>query len=193
MNGARGFTLVELLVALALAGIVAVLLTDELRLVSIGAARINNKSEQLDVRRDIEDLLRRELGAAVGAPLIVNEPPFTGQPAAMTFLSLSDDSGPGIYRVEIELQGQGSAQRLVFTRRLLEPAAGRQLTRTTLASHVRGFKAFYFGAPAPGADPRWLDHWTGVRYPPSLVRIFFDVGADASMPPMTIHVWGAPS
>ena len=32
------------------------------------------------------------------------------------------------------------------------------------------------GAPQPGAQPRWLDRWTDVRYPPTLVRIFFDAG-----------------
>lgn len=188
----RGFTLVELLVALALAGIVMVLLTDELRLASLGFDRINHKSEQLSVRRDVEDLLRRELGSAVAAPLVASELPFTGGPQSMKFLSLSDDGGPGIYRVELDLQAQGGDRRLMLTRRLVEPAAGRQIERTVLASRVRGFKAFYFGAPAPNADPRWLDRWADTRYPPSLVRIFFDAGGEANAPPMTIRVWGAP-
>ena len=187
----RGFTLVELLVALALAGIVMVLLTDELRLASLGFGQISHKSEQLAVRRDVEDLLRRELGSAVAAPLIANELPFTGTASSMKFVSLSDDSGPGLYQVELGFQAQDGG-RLVLTRRLVEPAAGRQVERTVLASPVRDFKAFYFGAPAPNSDPRWLDRWADTRYPPSLVRIFFDAGGGASTPPMTIRVWGAP-
>ncbi|HTY70379.1 MAG TPA: prepilin-type N-terminal cleavage/methylation domain-containing protein [Alphaproteobacteria bacterium] len=190
-NPSRGFTLIELLVALALAGIVMVLLTDELRLASLGFERIGHKSEQLAIRRDVEDLLRRELGSAVAAPLIGSALPFIGDVSSMKFLSLSDDSGPGIYQVELGFQAQDGG-RLMLTRRLAEPAAGRQIERTVLASHVRGFKAFYFGAPAPNAQPRWLDRWTGTRYPPSLVRIFLDAGGDAGAPPMTLRVWGAP-
>jgi len=190
-SASGGFTLVELLVALALAGIVMVLLTDELRLASLGFERISHRSERLAIRRDLEDLLREELGSAVAAPLIASESPFTGGPSSMKFLSLADDSGPGIYRVDIGLQAQNGEQSLILTRRLVEPAAGRGPVRTTLAAHVRGFKAFYFGAPAPNAEPRWLDRWADVRYPPSLVRIFFDDGSGATNPPMTIRVWGA--
>ncbi|HTP84164.1 MAG TPA: prepilin-type N-terminal cleavage/methylation domain-containing protein [Alphaproteobacteria bacterium] len=192
MRGAsQGFTLVELLVALALAGIVMVLLTDELRLASLGFERISHKSEQLAVRRDVEDLLRRELGSAVAAPLVGSAPPFTGEASSMKFLSLSDDSGPGLYQIELGFQAQDGG-RLMLTRRLAEPAAGRQVERTVLASHVRGFKAFYFGAPAPNSEAKWLERWTDVRYPPSLVRIFFDAGGETSTPPMTLRVWGAP-
>ncbi len=193
MSGSsRGFTLIELLVALALAGIVMVLLTNELRLASLGFGRVSQKSEQLAVRRDVEDLLRRDLGSALPAPVIASELPFTGGPSSMTFLSLSDDNGPGIYRIEIGLQAQNGEERLILTRRLLEPAAGRQVERAVLASHVRGFRAFYFGAPAPNAEARWLDRWTNLRYPPSLVRVFFDAGDETTAPPMTIRVWGAP-
>ena len=190
--GPGGFTLVELLVALALAGIVMVLLTDELRLASLGFDRISHKSEQLAIRRDLEDLLRRDLGSAVAAPLVASELPFTGGPESMKFLSLSDDSGPGLYRVELGLQGPEGEKRLMLTRRPVEPTAGRQIARAVLAAHVRGFKAFYFGAPAPNAEPRWLDRWADIRYPPTLVRVFFDAGGAASTPPMTIRVWGAP-
>ena len=187
----RGFTLVELLVALALAGIVMVLLTDELRLASLGFGRLAHKSEQLAVRRDVEDLLRRELGSAVAAPLVASQPPFTGDSSSMKFLSLSDDSGPGVYQVELGFRPQEGG-RLTLTRRLVEPAAGRQIERTVLASHMRGFKLFYFGGPTPNAEPRWLDRWADTRYPPSLVRIFFDAGGETRLPPMTIRVWGAP-
>ena len=190
-KASRGFTLVELLVALALAGIVMVLLTDELRLASIGFDRISHKSEQLAVRRDVEDLLRRELGSAVAAPLVASQPPFTGDSSSMRFLSLSDDSGPGLYQVEVGFRAQDGG-RLTLTRRLLEPAAGRQVERTVLASQLRGFRLFYFGGPTPTAEQHWLERWADTRYPPSLVRIFFDAGGEASLPPMTLRVWGAP-
>ena len=71
----RGFTLVELLIALALTGIVSLLLLSTTRLAALGFDRASAQAERLEAHRALEDLLRRELSATIASPLLPNAPP----------------------------------------------------------------------------------------------------------------------
>jgi general secretion pathway protein J len=184
-----GFTLIEVVVALALAGLVTVILVAGLRLTAGGVARLTERADRLDARYSVETLLRRALEAAVPGVSIGGKPGFAGAPASLDFVTLAETGGPGLYRFELALDGAG----LVLTRRLAVPFAEPELRRSVLAPHVRRFAVAYFGAPLPSDPPSWRDRWEGISFLPRLVRLTIDTGDGGTdlRFPITVRLWNA--
>jgi general secretion pathway protein J len=182
MRDQRGFTLVELLVALALTGLVALLLLEGTRMAAQGTNRAAAQADRLEAHRTLEDLLRRELSAAVASPLLPNVAPLVGGPQKLEFLSLAEDGGAGLYRIRLEIENGG----LVMSR---SPVAGGAPDRTVLAPRIASLALAYFGtAPETGAS-KWRERWEGMRALPSLVRVTFDLGDGIVHPPLVVRLW----
>lgn len=183
----HGFTLVELLLALALTGLVALLLLSATRMAALGVNRVSAQAERLEARRNLEELLRRELSAAIASPLLPNAPPLVGGPDKLEFLSLAEDSGAGLYRVSLAVDGRS----LVLNRRRNGAAGDSAPERTVLAPRLASFAIAYFGAPAETAEPHWQESWEGSRTLPKLVRITIDTGDGIVRPPLVVRLWAA--
>jgi len=182
----QGFTLIELLIALALTGIVALLVLGGTRFAAMGLDRTAAAADRIETRQSIEALLRRELSATLASPLAQSAPPFVGTPQSLAFTSIAEDSGAGLYRVDLALENGA----LVLRRHRIG-AAETQISRLVLAARPRDFSLAYFGA-APGdgdATPRWQERWEGWRYPPRLVRISLDSGDGLARPPLVVRLW----
>lgn len=188
-RGQRGFTLVELLIALALAGLVALLLLSATRLAALGADRVAATAERLKTRRALDDLLRRALASAIASPLLPNTPPLVGGPDQIEFLSLAEDSGAGLYRIRLAVERAGGGSALVLSRSRAAGAGAPE--RTTLAALIASFAIAYFGAPAAGEAPAWHERWEGTRALPTLVRIAIDLGDGIARPPLVVRLWTA--
>jgi general secretion pathway protein J len=173
-----GFTLVELLLALALTGIVSLLAVSATRFAAVGLDRVSAQSQRLETRRTLEELLRRSLAATVAEPSLPNVPALEGTSAQVTYVTLADDSGAGLYSDELALDGRA----LVLTRRII--GTGRAASRTVLAPRVVSLKLAYFGTS-------WQDYWNGTPVPPRLVRIALDLGDGLSRPPIVVRLWTA--
>lgn len=180
-----GFTLIELVVALGLAGLVSLLLLQGLRLTVSGTEQLSHRADQLDDRASVAALLRRVLETATSRP-----GGFSGMPSRLSFLTLAEDGGAGVYRVDLALAGAGSRQELVLTRHLAVPFGATQNQRSVLAHDVRGFALSYFGAAGPADQPRWHQRWVGFANLPLLVRIVLDAGAEMR-PPIVVRLWSA--
>ena len=188
---AAGFTLVELLIALALTGLVALVLVAGTRLAAMGLNRVSAQAERLQERRGLEELLRRALGAALAAPLSGAVVPLTGGPARIDFLSVAEDGGAGLWRVTLAAERRGAAETLVLTRQRVGAAGDRDRERAVLAQRLRRLDIAYFGA-APNEAPAWRDRWDGLRTLPNLVRIAIDTGDGLTRPPLVVRLWTAP-
>lgn len=188
----QGFTLVELLIALALAGVVALLMLEGIRFATLGLQRTSDRADQLETRRGIEDLLRRMLSTAFAAPLRGDAPALTGGPHAMQFLTLAEDGGAGLYRIDLGLAGAGGDRRLLLTRRRLDAPGARDAERIVLAPRLGDLRIAYFGSATPNDSPHWQESWEGLRYPPTLVRVALDLGDGPAHPPLVVRLWAAP-
>ena len=188
---AAGFTLIEVLVALALAGLVSLLLVHSIGLAAFGFDRLSRGAERLDESRGVDQVLRRALGSVAAIPGLGSGIGFSGGAARMSFLSLVSDNGPGIYWVEIGLDLAGGERRLVLTRRLAVPGAGSQVQQSVLARGVHAFRIAYFGVTALGDEPAWHDRWDGLGYLPKLVRVELDTADVPARPPIIVRVWNA--
>ncbi|MGH7091877.1 MAG: prepilin-type N-terminal cleavage/methylation domain-containing protein [Stellaceae bacterium] len=190
MNRPSGFTLVELLLALALIGIVSLLATAGTRFAALGLDRTAVASERLATRRNLDDLLRRELASALVPPLLANQVPLEGTAHEVAFLSLAEDGGAGLFRTILRVESAGGTPALVLGRRRAD-ADGR-LERVVLVPRLRHFTLAYFGATAAGGEPAWQTQWHNMPYLPSLVRIEIGTEAAPQQAPLVIRLWTAP-
>jgi general secretion pathway protein J len=186
-----GFTLVEVMVALALAGLVSLLMMHGIGLAARGLDRLSQHSERLDERRSLEMLMRRALGTAVAIPVVEGEPGFVGQPTSVTFLSVVEDGGPGLYRVKLAFDATRPVPAVTLTRRLAVTSAAPRRDESVLVHHVRRFDIGYFGVTSPIEEPGWRRDWTGIAYLPQLVRIMFDTDDGREQPPIILRLRNA--
>jgi general secretion pathway protein J len=186
-----GFTLIELLVALTLAGLVSVMLMHGIGLAALGFDRLSRGAERLDQSRGLDQVLRRSLASAAAVPGYGAGIGFSGATTRVGFLSLVNDNGPGLYQVEIGLDLSGGERRLVLTRRFAAPGIAPHFERSVLAQGVRTFQITYFGAIGLGETPAWQDHWDGLGYLPSLVRVELTTTDAPARPPLIVRVWDA--
>src|SRR5271167_1969083 len=85
-----GFTLIEVMVALALTALVSLILLHGTRLAVTGLDRHTRAAERLDTRQSLDDLLRRTLGAAASISRAAGGE-FVGKPDAIEFLAIAED------------------------------------------------------------------------------------------------------
>jgi hypothetical protein len=180
-----------LAVALTLAGLVSVILLYGVRFSVLGLDRLSRHAEEVDDRRSIEALIRRSLQSVAAIPVFEGAASFAGGPTSVKFLSLAEDGGPGLYRVELAFDGARRDRPLILSRRLADPTGSARPQQSVLARNVALFQIAYFGAVSPGAEPAWLGRWDGVAYPPKLVRIMFSGMDGRERPPIVIRLWNA--
>jgi general secretion pathway protein J len=183
-----GFTLVELLVALTLIGLVSVFLFDGIALATKGLDRLSKRADQLNERRGIEMLMRRALADTVFLPVFEDQASFVGEPRSVSFLSVVEDGGPGIYRITLAFNPDRSDRAITLSRRLAGKQSIQRSYESVLIRNVRQFELAYFGAEAAAAEAHWHPRWVGMASPPQLLRIMLDVGDDEHRPPIVLRL-----
>jgi len=186
-HGRAGFTLIEMLVALALSAFVGVILLHGVRIATFGLDRHTKAAERLDARQALDELLRRTLGAAVLIPRIAGGE-FAGKPEAVEFVAAAEDGGAGLYRVTL---GLDSARSLVLRRRLANSLGDPREAASVLAASLRSFRLAYFGVDAANATPDWHDSWQQLNVLPLMVRAIIDSDGDPPHPPLVVRLWNA--
>jgi len=187
-NSASGFTLIEMVVALALVGLVSVLMLQGIGFAAGGLDRLSHHAERLDERRSLEMLMRRALAAAEQTAVFDGEAGFVGRPTSVSFLSVIADGGPGLYRFALTYDHSRSPPAIILTRHLAGKSALPGDSASVLVRHVRGFAISYYGAPAPTDEPAWHRSWEGIAHLPRLVRIVLDDGDGAEHPPIVLRL-----
>lgn len=122
----RGFTLVELLIALVLVATMTVLLFSGLRLGSRAWEAVETVSERVSDLRVARNFIDRMLLQARDVAVVVDGvelPVFAGEPQRLELVApLSEHVGiPGLYVLRLALEDAGEHPRLVLTRWLLHP------------------------------------------------------------------------
>jgi general secretion pathway protein J len=182
-----GFTLLELLVAITLLGLLMAALFGGLRL----GARV---WERADVRLDasmrtqvVQDFVRQRLTEMLPlettppelADAAVSEPAFVGTTAAVRFASsVPENLGAGIHLMELTLAESGDvegAADLVLRWRPLEldgqTAVEVAPEQRVLIENVEALELSYFGAVDPAQPPGWWQTWDGEAALPRLIRL----------------------
>jgi general secretion pathway protein J len=181
----RGFTLLELLVAITLLGVLMAALFGALRLGArvweAGEARLD-ASARVQV---VQDFLRQQLSQTVPLAEITDDPRepgtmlFVGESDSLRFVGLLPEHlGGGASLMELALRQSepGDAESdLVLRMRPLDlmgsTPAGPEQEERVLIGGIDSLEVAYFGAGGPGEVSTWWQEWRGQRGLPSLVRM----------------------
>lgn len=178
----RGFTLLEILLALVLLAFVMLGAWGAVR----GATRVTHSADAVMARseavRTVQQFLRHYLGAAQPQPFVA-----AGGSAARLFLGdatslqyvapLPMQSGhAGLYVQVLSLQktASGAVLRLAWRPYANDASAPAAPTEHVLLTDLRGGKFQYLAAAAFGKPAAWRDDWQAVNSLPLAVRIRLD-------------------
>lgn len=182
-KGSAGFTLIELVVAMALLGMMMVLLYSGLAfaLRSWDAGEVNGR--RTADRRIGENFLRREMAELF--PMRFKDPmsvkvAFLGEAQKLKFVSSRPagvtQGGLSLVGVEVE-NGATPRERHLVMRRAMPDDEARDFgplehaERTVLIEDVDSVQFSYFGTENDFTDPKWYDTWPFAERIPRLVRL----------------------
>lgn len=173
-----GFTLLELVVAITLMGLVLVVLYSGLRLGLNGWDSGEQRAEATNRLRLAQEFLRRQLMQSLTVYAINEEQKkvvaFTGQPDRIEFVApmLTQLGQGGLYRMRIEINDN---RLWIRWRPYLptDPEAGEE-RETVLLEGVSDVEWAYFGPEQDSqleSPPRWHPNWGNTQRRPQLVRL----------------------
>lgn len=196
MNRARGFTLLEVLGALALLALLLVGVYGGIRGALHGVRAGSASIERMDAISSTQGFLRRELAQALAQPIARDD---RGQP--VFFAGGADELrfvaplpgylgtlGPQLQVLRLVDAGKGG-RRLEYQLALLPPdgSAPTALGKPqVLLDRVEKGAFAYRGRDASGAEVAWTDAWPDGRRLPQLVRIRLTLAGQHDWPDLEV-------
>lgn len=175
-----GFTLLELLVALALVGLIVAMLFGSLRF-GIRVWEAGNETIEASAElRLVQGFIRRQLGQAF--PVVRSKRSgdsyveFDGQRDSLAFVAPMPAhlGGGGLYQITLTVERSSGDYSLLMARRLFHPDVDDDVDDDepmVLIEGLRDIEFAYFGAEDNTRSPEWHSEWREMDRLPSLVRI----------------------
>lgn len=193
-SGERGFTLVELIVALTILALIAAALFTALRFSAraweAGEMRAVAASDAAAIRSFLRARLRSAQPATVSTGPRSEMVAFSGDEQSLRFAGpMPPEVGlGGLYLFTLEQPPGGPVMldwRLIRPTGPIDIADGRRRPRRLFAAGIR-VRFRYFGALEEGAEARWHFRWQAEKLP-WLIELRFDrTGAGPPMPPLRV-------
>ncbi|MCG8354387.1 MAG: prepilin-type N-terminal cleavage/methylation domain-containing protein [Kiloniellales bacterium] len=183
VQNAGGFTLLELLIAMTLLGLLMAMLFGGLRFGAGVWARGDAELEQLSRLQIVQNLIRRQIGAALppvpGGETGPSRYAMEGGPDALTLFAPAPLHAAigGIYRIALRAEDCPPGTCLVMAWHLdqgqKEPAeAPREEQQVVLLDDIEGLAFDYLAEPAAvEPTPPWQDIWDEPERLPALIRL----------------------
>jgi general secretion pathway protein J len=182
-RGDDGFTLIEMLVAVALLSIMMVLLIGAIGNARVALAfveRANVVTPVYSAQNYLRSALLQARAKQRGLDSNDREIGFLGDAQNMTFTTSFAPNGQfgGLYQVRIGLERSagGQSYELIVTQALDRPASNDERAavpklRAVLIENVEAVAFSYFGPKEDKPAPEWLDGWSQTYRLPALVSI----------------------
>jgi general secretion pathway protein J len=199
-----GFTLLELLVALALLGLISALLYGSLSLSANSWDRGEQKVEQATDMRLTEEMLRQTLSAQHPLRLhkVVDQPLyFAGGTDSLSFAAaMPGRAGGGMFYFRVAVAPAADRSRLTLARVIPDYGAialpdFRDAESSVLAEGIAEVRFGYFGRDPDSndaSDPTWRDRWDDPQILPLLIRIDVKPAKSQAWPTMIVEPRLAP-
>lgn len=201
----RGFTLLELLVALALLALMSSLLYGTLSLSANSWDRGEAKAQQASDMRLTEEFLRQALTAQHPLRLHkVQEQPlyFQGARDSLAFAGvLPGRAGGGIYYFKLAVTSAADSKSKLTLARLIPDYAATALPdfsdaeASVLAEGIAELRLSYFGRDADAnvaSTPTWRDQWDDPQSLPLIIRVDVKPAVGAPWPSLIVEPRLAP-
>jgi prepilin-type N-terminal cleavage/methylation domain-containing protein len=182
MRNQRGYSLVELLVVLALMGLIAVAMSGGIRFGTRVWERTGAQVETQEQMQGAQALLRAVLSRTAPRlfdPVLAAQETFAGSPNQMSFIATMPPAlgGSGLARFTLQASpsDDGVALQIAWT-----PERGERTERRQVL--LRGARAisFAYAKVEPGSGPQWSESWASDLGMPALVRIRADFAQSAT-------------
>jgi general secretion pathway protein J len=178
---AKGFTLIEVLIAMTLLSIMVVLLFTSLKICAQSWEQGENKMSDVNEVAVVYNFFQRHLPSAMPLWNDFSETEertfsFQGKKQSMQFVSIFPASAgkSGMQLFSIEPQQQNNEQVIKVTITPFFPVAEGeewQKEEAVLLRHVSDFSLSYFGAAEDGSGSSWQEEWLAKTSQPQLVKI----------------------
>lgn len=202
---AAGFTLIEVLIATVLLGMMMLMLTGSLRIGAdsweAGEERLNQASRMFIV----ESFLRRHIGGLMPVSAVSGngemEPAFRGTGNSLSYVAPLPDQleGGGLYRFKVYVTGQDETKALRVS---ITPYRSTPETQKTepepiddiaIVDPVREVKFGYYGPSENEADNnqtgvpkgKWVESWRDYQLP-TMIRIDIDPVGEEPWPSLVL-------
>ena len=205
MNRSRGFTLIELTVALVLLALLSAVLFGSLGLAGTSVDRGEAKADATSGMRLAYAFLRANLEEQHPLRMRkINEFPllFSGEREELRYTAALPPrvASGGVWFYRLAVLRNDARSPLVLERSLpdlnaLEAPEFREPERSVLAQDIASLKISYFGRD-PGANesntPTWRDRWEDPQRLPILIRIDIEPKQGQAWPPLIVSPREAP-
>lgn len=175
--GEAGFTLVELLVSIAILGLVSLILSRSLSFGFNAWERGTAYADHADDMMLAQDFIRRAIGEAY--PLVPDGEPtrrrvvFEGTTTALSFLAQAPRAlgGGGRSRMRLMVVPRDGSADLVLTSNLELASGASPPTSKVLLANAAAVEFAYFGKRRSDRAAAWHEQWAGELAQPHLVRV----------------------
>ena len=185
----HGFTLLELLIAVSLLGLIFAALTGGLRFGTTAWQKASIRLSQSEDMRLTYQTLRRQISTSVtllqettqGQETIS----FEGRRDRLRFVGPAPARAmaPGLYRLTLSLEPDAGSQALTLRWQTLTTGAlvtdAAKDNMEPVLRRVRSIALSYFGQIGNGLQPKWVSEWREAGRAPRLVRISIETVGDA--------------
>ena len=187
-NRASGFTLLELLVAIAILALLTTLLAGALNLGAREIAQRTGRTSQSDALAAAYRMFRHELAGArpiVPVNMTGNKIVFDGRRDGVEFIAPAPRAvgSGGMQVVLIDFIG-GKLQARWQPFDGVIPVIGREAMTAVLIDGLRQVRFRYFGTLAPSLDPAWHNSWRGQAGLPAVVQLELTFADGRVVPPL---------
>lgn len=193
-----GFTLVEMLVCLALAALIGTLLVNAVRITGTASAAMSRAAAAEEVQ-SVRDHLRHTLGSLARRRAEGARPALLGGPGALSAVIGPDRSVERPAELVVALAAIDRADGgydLVERRAAPDapPEDAPDARREVLLERVAGLAIRYFGAPAEGMRPGWHAAWASPDRQPTLleIEVTFAAADRRRWPPLLVALGDRP-
>lgn len=166
-----GFTLVELLVSLALLAIAAVLVGRSFQLDRSALLRLQTRTSAGEQVAAAQDLIRSRIEHLFAQTHYDSSGPSVEMEGAtdhLRFLASEPNLARPIQRYQLSLSPAGD---LALAQQANSPQSSPVVAPSVLLAGVAGLEIGYYGPSAAGGAAGWTNDWTRHSAPPQLVRI----------------------
>jgi general secretion pathway protein J len=187
-----GFTLLEMLVAISVLGLLSMSIASGLHVGSDGFIRARLHTATADRMAHADRLLKTLIAGTYPAFAEPNlddrRIAFAGEPQNLTFITRLPQiiGSPAMVAARLHIAEMDGQPALILDWRLDLPGADEQgsppETSTVIATGVSGISLAYFGAAEPNAPPAWQQSWADKTTLPSLIRITLQDDTQAKTP-----------
>ena len=195
----RGFTLIEMLIAMTLLGILVALLFSSMRVAAESWNAGEGKIVEVNRKAVVYQFFKRHLSTIrpLPAPDSAQNPEngftpqqaFQGQRQMLRFAAALPAAAArkGMQMFEIGADQRNPARLMVALSPYQQSETG-QPERVALLDGVQGFAFSYFGKKEDSGEALWQDDWSGIDRLPQLIKVSINLNDGSYWPEMVFAV-----